>query len=350
MPNLIAMSGGVDSSVALYLARQKYGSDLIGLTLALEEENSPWRKKDLANIRDAASVCASQGVEHRSLYAYPEFSARVIDYFTEEYLEGRTPNPCVICNREIKFGLLRDYANENNCRKIITGHYARLIEIDGYMYIRKAADPTKDQSYVLAMLTQQQLRRAEFPLGEYTKAQVREIAEEQGFVNARRRDSQDICFIPGGNYVDFISQRRGISPEPGDYVNEGGDVLGKHKGYWCYTIGQRKGLGISMGKHVFVLAKDAQTNRVTLGDEEALYTKRVAIRNLHFPSANTVLDNNGFCTVKLRYSSCETQAHFTRTGESEGILEFRMPQRAPSPGQFAVMYKMDLVIAAGVIA
>lgn len=349
MSHLIALSGGVDSSVALYLSKQKYGSDLLGLTLALADENSPEHENDLTNIRDAASVCAAQGIEHRSLYAYPEFRQAVIDYFTREYFAGRTPNPCVICNRDIKFGLLGDYASDNGCDKIITGHYARLINIDGYTYIKKAADCTKDQSYMLARLTQDQLKRAEFPLGEFTKAEVRAIAEENGFVNAHRRDSQDICFIPDGDYVNFIGKHTGIVPEPGEYVDENGNVLGRHKGYWCYTIGQRKGLGISMGKHVFVQAKDADTNRVTLGDEDGLFKKRVTVRDLHFPSDPNILDCNPHCCVKLRYSACESGATFHRTGENEGVLEFCCPQRAPSPGQFAVMYKCDYVIASGII-
>lgn len=349
MKHIIAMSGGVDSSVALLLTKQQYGSDLLGLTLALADENSPEHENDCKNIQDAAAVCAAQGIEHRSLYAYPEFSKQVIDYFTSEYLNGRTPNPCVVCNKEIKFGLLRDFADTNNCDKIITGHYARLAEIDGYTYIRKAADCTKDQSYVLARLTQEQLRRAYFPLGEFTKAEVRSMAEKNGFVNAHRRDSQDVCFIPDGEYVNFIRRYTGISPEPGYYTDEQGNILGKHKGYWCYTIGQRKGLGISVGHHIFVLSKDAASNRVTLGDENELFKKRVAVCDLHFPSAPDVLDCNPHCCVKLRYSACEAPATFHRTGEKEGILEFCTPQRAPSPGQFAVMYKCDYVIASGVI-
>lgn len=349
MQNLIALSGGVDSSVALYLSRHKYGTSLLGVTLALADENSPEHEIDLKNISDAASVCANQGIPHSSLYAYPQFKESVINYFTNEYLHGRTPNPCVVCNREIKFGLLASHADSLRCGKIITGHYARLREIDGYIYIRKAADVTKDQSYVLSRLTQEQLKRAEFPLGDYSKREVRAIAERAGFVNAHRRDSQDICFIPDGDYVDFITRTTGISPNEGEYIDEGGNILGKHKGHWCYTIGQRKGLGISMGRHVFVLSKDADSNRVVLGDEDALFKKEVKITDLHFPSAPNVLDHDGYCTAKLRYSAREAQAQFHRTGENEGILEFAEPQRAPSPGQFAVLYKYDLVIAGGVI-
>ncbi|MBE6617556.1 MAG: hypothetical protein E7627_06440 [Ruminococcaceae bacterium] len=193
MANLIAMSGGVDSSVSLLLSKQKFSEPLIGVTLALAAEDSPEHAADRSNISDAAAVCASQGTEHRAVYAHSKFKARVIDYFTREYLSGRTPNPCVICNREIKFGLLSDYADENGLDKIVTGHYARLDDIGGYTYIRKAADQSKDQSYMLGYLTQAQLRRAYFPLGELTKAEVRRIAEDNNLVSARRRDSQDIA-------------------------------------------------------------------------------------------------------------------------------------------------------------
>lgn len=349
MSHLIALSGGVDSSVALYLSRLKYGGDLLGATLALADEDSPLHEADLSNIRDAAAVCALQATEHRAVNVSREFSDAVKEYFAHEYLSGRTPNPCVICNREIKFGLLADYADGCGCEKIITGHYARLEEKDGYVWVKKAADITKDQSYMLAMLSQKQLRRAEFPLGEYTKAEIRDIAEREGFVNARRRDSQDICFIPDGDYVEFIRGFKGVSPEAGEYTDESGKVLGRHKGHWCYTIGQRKGLGISMGKHVFVLSKDASANRVVLGDEDGLFKNSVRVSELHFPSSPDVFEHDCTCRVKLRYSAREADAVFVRTGEDCGVLEFELPQRAPTPGQFAVMYRDDCVIAAGVI-
>jgi len=350
MPHMIALSGGVDSSVALYLSKQKYGEGLCGVTLSLGGGSSALGESDLKNISDAQSVCALQNTQHCAVDASEEFEKTVKEYFARAYLRGETPNPCVICNSGIKFGLLMDYADKRGYDKIITGHYARLVEKDGFIYIKKAADVTKDQSYVLAMLTQSQLRRAEFPLGEYTKAEIRDIAEREGFVNARRKDSQDICFIPDGDYVKFITEFCGAVPEAGDYVDENGKILGKHKGHWCYTIGQRKGLGISMGKHVFVLSKDAESNRVVLGDEEGLFKSRVNIKGLHFPSSPDVFENDSTCRAKLRYSAREADAVFVRTGETEGYLEFEVPQRAPTHGQFAVMYRDDCVIAAGIIS
>jgi len=342
------MSGGVDSSVALLLSRKMFAGDIVtGLTLALSADDGC--ESDLQNISDAASVCRAQGVEHLSLHAYNEFKNAVIDYFTAEYFAGRTPNPCVICNREIKFGLLSDYADKNGYDKIITGHYAVTYEHNGYVWLKKASDITKDQSYVLAMLSQDQLKRAVFPLGSLSKQEARRLAEENGFINAHRRDSQDICFIPDGDYVKFISDHTGCSPTPGNYLDSSGKILGSHKGHWCYTIGQRKGLGISLGKHAFVLSRDAGSNTVVLGDEADLFKKSVYVSSLNLPSDPHALDNDVKCTAKLRYAHRESAALFHRISELEGIIEFDEPQRAPSPGQFAVIYNDDTVIGAGVI-
>ena len=348
--HLIALSGGVDSSAALLLAKEKYGTSLLGATLALADPDSPEAAADAKNIADAAAVCGTGGIPHVPVYAHEEFGKAVMDYFAREYLEGRTPNPCVVCNREIKFGLLADFAARNGCEKVITGHYARLENLNGFITIRKAADITKDQSYVLAMLTQDQLKRAEFPLGGYTKPEIRAMAEEAGLKTAQRKDSQDVCFIPDGDYVSFITRHTGEIPTPGDYVDETGKVLGKHKGQWCYTIGQRKGLGISMGRHVFVLSKDARTNRVTLGDEAPLFQKTVKITNVHAPSDPAWIMGDVPCKAKLRYAHREADAVFRRISPTDGVIEFTEPQRAPSPGQFAVLYKEDFVIGAGVIA
>ena len=350
MRSVIAMSGGVDSSVALFLTKENQpGGDILGVTLALAERGTVGEQADRVNIADAADVCLAQNTEHTAIYAYPEFSAAVIDYFTSEYFAGRTPNPCVICNREIKFGLLYEYAEKNGFERVVTGHYVRTEECGGYTYIKKAADLKKDQSYVLARLSQKQLKHAYFPLGEYTKDEVRNIAEKLGFVNARRHDSQDICFIPDGDYISFITRRTGIFPEPGDYLDENGRVMGKHGGQWRYTIGQRKGLGISAGKHIFVLSKDAEKNTVTLGDENRLMKKTVRLSDLNIPSNPHDLDGDVRCEAKLRYAHRAAPAVFHRTDEKSGVLEFNEAQRAPSPGQLAVIYSGDIVIGAGTI-
>ena len=353
MSHLIAMSGGVDSSVSLLLSKEKFrGEQLTGVTLALAAEDSPEHTSDLSNIQDAAAVCVSQGVEHRAVFAHDEFKAAVIDYFTRSYRDGQTPNPCVVCNREIKFGLLGNYADKNEYERIVTGHYARLEEIGGYTYIRKATDPAKDQSYMLAYLTQEQLKRAYFPLGELTKAEVRQIAEENKLVSARRRDSQDICFIPDGDYVAAIAKITGQEPIPGKYVDMDGRFLGNNRGHICYTIGQRKGLGISMGKHVYVISKDAATNTVVLGDEEHLFHRQVKLRDLSLPSDPRALDGDIRCIAKIRYAHKGAECTLHRTSSTTAVLEFDEPQRAPSPGQFAVIYDIDsgeYVLGAGVI-
>lgn len=341
------MSGGVDSSAALLLSIEKYGRDNVcGVTLRLAEKGTAGEIADNRNCNDARAVCNSLGVPHREFYAYPEFSKNVIDYFTQSYFEGKTPNPCVICNREIKFGILYDYARENGFSKIVTGHYANTTVQNGVTYLSRAADMRKDQSYVLAMLSQEQISAADFPLGNMTKAEVRTLAAEHGMPSASRSDSQDICFIPDGDYAAFIKERCGVGDEYGDYVDESGRVLGRHKGQWQYTVGQRKGLGISMGKHVFVLDKNAQTNRVTLGDEDALFRREVYVSDVNYISGKSAINFGGTYTAKLRYAHKPAAATVTEC--DTGIrLTFEEPQRAPTAGQFAVIYSGDRVICGG---
>lgn len=338
------MSGGVDSSAAMLLAMEKYGRDAVcGVTLCLSADHDA----DEKNCADAKSVCDRLGVPHVAADARAEFERAVIDYFTAEYFRGHTPNPCVVCNREIKFGLLYGWAKEHGFDRIVTGHYAVTETVDGTAYLRRAADARKDQSYVLAMLSQEQLAAADFPLGGMTKPEVRGLAASHGFASASRSDSQDICFIPHGDYAAFLKKRCGIADQPGDYIDETGKILGKHKGQWQYTIGQRKGLGISMGKHVFVLDKDAENNRVTLGDEDRLFQTCVRIADLNFISGH-IIDQGRTYTAKLRYAHRPAPAKLTIAGNT-AELTFDEPQRAPTPGQFAVVYDGDTVVCAGVI-
>jgi len=341
---LIAMSGGVDSSAAASLVLESAGSEpVLGVTLAMGLGAS-----DEQNARDALSVAERLGINHLTADCKDRFRREVIDYFAETYFKGMTPNPCVMCNRAIKFGFLAEEADRLGLRHIATGHYARTAVVNGRKVIRKAADPTKDQSYVLGMLTREQVARAVFPLGEFTKAEVRTLAAERGFVTAGKHDSQDICFVPDGDYVGFISRTFGVTPTPGDYLDGDGKVLGKHKGHLCYTIGQRKGLGISMGRHVFVLSKDAKTNTVVLGDEEDLFRSHVTVENFNCQAVDSVTDLDGrYFSVKLRYSQKEELALVHTVDESTITLEFTEPQRAPSPGQFAALYDGDILIGAG---
>lgn len=342
--DIIAMSGGVDSSVALLLSKEMTG-DVRGVTLSLTDP------ADEGAISDARAVCERMQVQHDVVRASEQFRERVIDYFIREYLDGRTPNPCVMCNREIKFGLLAGYADSNGYGRIITGHYAGIEKIGEYSYIRRAKDTSKDQSYMLAFLDQSQIRRAAFPLGGYTKAEIREMAEEHGFVNARKKDSQDVCFIPDGDYVKKITELTGKIPSAGMYTDTEGNILGPNRGYWCYTIGQRKGLGIALGRHAFVLSKDAGTNTVVLGDEEDLMKKKVRIDSFHIPGDGGIYKGRVRCMAKIRYAHRMAKAVFERTSENGGVLEFDEPQRAPAPGQFAVLYDEsgEYVIGAGTI-
>ena len=339
------MSGGVDSSAAMLLAMEKYGRENVcGVTLCLSSDIAA----DEKNCADAKAVCDALGVPHRSVDARRTFEQTVIDYFTREYFLGHTPNPCVVCNRTVKFGLLYDYAREHGFEKIVTGHYAVTETVNGVTFLKRAADPKKDQSYVLAMLSQEQLAAADFPLSAMTKPEVRELAASHGFASASRSDSQDICFIPDGDYAGFLKNRCGLSDQPGDYVDESGKILGKHKGQWQYTIGQRKGLGISMGRHIFVLAKDAGKNLVTLGDEDRLFCTVVFLTGLNFPSGSDLVVPGKPYTAKLRYAHRAAETVVELSG-NEARLIFTEPQRAPTPGQFAVIYDGDTVVCAGVI-
>ena len=339
------MSGGVDSSAAMLLAMEKYGRENVcGVTLCLSSDIAA----DEKNCADAKAVCDALGVPHRSVDARRTFEQTVIDYFTREYFLGHTPNPCVVCNRTVKFGLLYDYAREHGFEKIVTGHYAVTETVNGVTFLKRAADPKKDQSYVLAMLSQEQLAAADFPLSAMTKPEVRELAASHGFASASRSDSQDICFIPDGDYAGFLKNRCGLSDQPGDYVDESGKILGKHKGQWQYTIGQRKGLGISMGRHIFVLAKDAGKNLVTLGDEDRLFCTEVFLTGLNFPSGSDLVVPGKPYTAKLRYAHRAAETVVELSG-NEARLIFTEPQRAPTPGQFAVIYDGDTVVCAGVI-
>ncbi len=340
MKVMVGMSGGVDSSAAATLLKSEY--ETAGVTLRLIES-----EKLENECRDAASVCQKLGIPHFTADFSAEFSRFVIDNFISEYKSGRTPNPCIQCNRHIKFGAMLQFARDKGYEKIATGHYARVESSGGRYYIKKAADISKDQSYVLYTLSQEQLSSLVLPLGGYTKAQIRAIAEEQGLITARKSDSQDICFVPDGDYARFICERTGESFPSGEYVDINGAVLGEHKGIINYTIGQRKGLGIALGKPAFVLSKDAVCNRVVLGEEEGLFYHRVEVENINLQAAESV--DNISAAAKLRYSQGENPCRIHLVGENRAILEFDTPQRAPSAGQAAVFYDGDIVLGGGTI-
>ena len=346
MKTLIGMSGGVDSAVTAALVSKEY--DAAGITLKLYDGDNPdLIAKFDREAQDAAQVCKNLGISHTTLDLKGDFYNYVIRHFIDEYINGRTPNPCIQCNIHIKFGAMLDYAKNNGFDSIATGHYARIEKTGDRYLLKKALDSTKDQSYVLYGLTAEQLSKTVLPLGDYTKAQAREIAEEMKLCVARKSDSQDICFVPDGDYAAFIERNTGINFAAGDYLDLDGKILGKHKGVIHYTIGQRKGLGIALGKHAFVLDKNANTNQVILGDEEHLFYKQVEVSGVNIIAADSL---DGIRAAgKLRYRHTEQPCVIHQTSKDSVILEFETPQRAPSPGQAAVFYDGDVVLGGGTI-
>lgn len=340
MKALIAMSGGVDSSVCAYLAKEA-GYDCIGVTMKL-------CKKDMESddAIDAAKVCKKLGIEHLVLDCTREFADIVIKDFTDSYENGATPNPCIVCNRFIKFGLLFDKAHSLGCDTLVTGHYAR-IERGRGAYLCKAKDISKDQSYVLYPIERSRLENVYFPLGDYTKAEVRAIAEREGLVTARKSDSQDICFVPDGDYASVIRQYTGKEYPPGDFTDEAGNVLGEHRGIICYTPGQRKGLGIAFGKPVYVKDKDIATNRVILSDNEALFSRHLTARDFNLLA--DVGSGSLRAAAKVRYNQKEQPATVYFEEHGRVRIEFDEPQRAIARGQSVVVYDGDVVIGGGII-
>ena len=342
---LIAMSGGVDSSVAAFLAQQT-GLECIGATMHLcDGLSSP---SDAG--KDAASVAVRLGMPFFEFDHTALFREKVVDAFIRCYEEGGTPNPCLYCNRYLKFDALLQEAHKLGCSHIVTGHYAQ-IEQDpksGRYLLKKAVDTAKDQSYFLSCLDQTQLASTLFPLGSMTKEQVRQIALEQGFVNAKKRDSQDICFIPDGDYRKFMEDYTGKHYPPGDYLDLNGNIVGQHSGAVGYTIGQRKGLGIALGAPIYVCKKDMAANTVTVGPDEALYHRELIASDWNWISIPE-LSGPLRCKARIRYRHTEQPA--TVYPEDRGVVRivFDEPQRAITPGQTIVLYDNDIVIGGGTI-
>ena len=354
MKALIGMSGGVDSSVAALLMLEK-GYECIGATMRLYggDAVSPEGSKtccSLDDVEDARAVAHRLGIRHYVFNFTGEFRQQVMDKFAEIYYEGGTPNPCIDCNRYLKFGKLLQRAEELGCDTLVSGHYAR-VERDpdsGRYLLMRAADRAKDQTYFLACLTQEQLSRIQFPLGELTKEEVRRIAEAHGFVNARKHDSQDICFVPGGDYTAFLTEYTGRPLEPGDFLNQQGQTVGRHRGTVCYTIGQRKGLGLSLGEPVYVTGKDMGAGTVTVGPNEALFRRELWAKDWVFFPFDRLTEPMAV-TAKIRHSQFDRGA--TVYPEDGGLARvvFDEPQRAISPGQAVVLYQGDTVIGGGTI-
>ena len=346
---LVAMSGGVDSSAAaLLLQRQGYTCDGAMLRLYTGEAEGTCCSAD--DAADARSVAASLGMKFYVFNEGPRFAADVMDHFVSEYCAGRTPNPCIDCNRCLKFGALLDRALLLGYDYLATGHYAR-VDFDrgtGKYRLLRGRDRSKDQSYVLDQLTQHQLSHLLLPVGEYDKPTIRDSARQAGLVNADKSDSQDICFVPDGDYVHFLQNYGGVELIPGNFVDSAGRVLGRHKGLPCYTIGQRKGLGVAAGKHVYVLRKNAADNTILLGDNADLFTSVLTADRVNWISGEVPGDPIRVC-AKTRDSQTEAAATVIPLPEGRIRVEFEEPQRAVTAGQAVVLYDGEQVVGGGTI-
>lgn len=348
---IIAMSGGVDSSVAAYLMK-KNGFDCIGATMKLydnEDINISSEKTccSLDDIEDARAVAHKLSMPYYVFNFKEEFKEKVIDKFIRTYETGGTPNPCIDCNSQLKFKKLFQRMKELEFDYVVTGHYARIEEKDDWFYLKKGKDITKDQSYVLYSLTQEQLAHILFPLGDFTKNEIREIAQEQGFVNAKKRDSQDICFVPDGDYTSFIESYTGKKYPQGNFTDINGNVLGKHQGIIRYTNGQRKGLGIALGKPVYVVGKDIEKNTVILGLNDDLFSSELTADSFNWIIPNVSREIK--CKARVRYNMKEQSATAYVNDDGTVKVVFDAPQRAITKGQAVVLYSNDSVLGGGTI-
>ena len=345
---IVAMSGGVDSSVAALLTREA-GFEAIGVTLSLFPKKKVCGSPD--DVKDAGSVAARLGLPFSVLHFEESFEEQVIGRFVSAYEQGKTPNPCIDCNRFIKFGKLMRWGEEMGYPYVATGHYARVEQNleTGRWLLRKGLDESKDQSYMLYSLTQEQLSRLLLPLGGLTKARVREIAGENGFLNAEKRDSQDICFVPDGDYASFIRRHSEKDFPPGDFVGSQGQRYGEHKGIIHYTVGQRKGLGLSFPQAMYVQRLDVEKNQVVLCPQEELFSKSLVARSINLISQKELKEPISV-KAKVRYRQKEQPAEAVQIGPGALRVTFREPQRAITKGQAVVLYQGDVVVGGGVIA
>ncbi len=334
---LIGMSGGVDSSVSAYLLKKK-GYEVIGATIQMTDIKDS----------DAPKVCKSLGIEHMYIDRREEFKKEIINYFLNEYKEGKTPNPCTLCNRKVKFETLIQEANKLNCDFISTGHYVRVQKKGNRYFLRKGKDKTKDQSYVLYKLTQGQLSRCIFPLGNITKRKVRNIAKKLNLEVAEKKDSQEICFIPDNDYSGYIERNSKENFEKGNIVDKEGNILGQHKGVYNYTIGQRKGIEISSKEPLYIVDINVEKNEIVVGSEKDIYMDELIATNLNWIGIES-LENSMKVRGKIRYGGTESKCTISNTNDGNVLVKFDEKQRAITPGQSIVFYKNDIVIGGGTI-
>jgi tRNA-specific 2-thiouridylase len=345
---VVAMSGGVDSSVAAALLKEQ-GYEVIGLTMCFNLVEKNGRKPSccgLTGIEDARRVCQKLGIRHYLINLNKDFFREVIQNFYQEYLSGRTPNPCVRCNQFIKFGILLKKAINLGVQFLATGHYARIVKSSQGYLLKKAKDLKKDQSYFLYSLTQGQLKYVNFPLGNFTKPKVRQLAFDFGLQVAEKQDSQEICFLPDGKYGDFIKARGQGCVKPGNFVDKNGNILGLHQGVAFYTIGQRHGLGITVGYPLYVTQINAQDNRVSVGRRQEVYKSEFIIKEGHF--LGKPLKKKIEIKVRIRYNHQEARATVYPGKDKQKVI-FKQPQFAVTPGQSAVFYDKDTVLGGGII-
>ncbi len=349
---VVGLSGGVDSSVAAYLLKRE-GYEVIGVTMDTCQElpgEEDWKTGSQGAIADAKRVAEHLQIPHYVVDFKEAFKCHVMDYFVEEYLQGRTPNPCVVCNRYVKWEALLAWAKEMGADYIATGHYARIDKLENGRYaIRNSVTVMKDQTYALYNLTQEQLRFTMMPVGGYTKEEIRNIASQAGIPVAEKSDSQDICFIPDDDYVGFLNRRvPDRMPGEGDFIDKDGNVLGRHKGVTNYTIGQRKGLGIAMGHPVFVTELRPETNEVVIGENEDVFTDVVICDRVNFMSIEDLTEPRRVL-AKIRYNHRGDYCTIERMEDGSVKCSFEVPVRASTPGQAVVFYEGEYVLGGGTI-
>ena len=351
---VVGMSGGVDSSVAAYLLKEQ-GYDVIGVTMQIWQDEEPEHEQEnggccgLSAVDDARRVAAALNIPYYVMNFKKEFKENVIDYFIGEYLHGRTPNPCIACNRYVKWESLLKRSMDIGADYIATGHYARIEKLPNGRYsLKRSATLAKDQTYALYNLTQEQLARTLMPVGEYSKDEVREMAEKINLRVANKPDSQDICFVPDGDYAGFIERTLDAELPTGNFVTLDGKVLGKHKGITHYTVGQRKGLGLALGYPAFVIEIRPETNEVVIGTNEDSMSNYVRANKLNFMSIPDLTEPMRVF-AKIRYNHKGAWCTIEKTGEDEILCTFEEPQRAITPGQAVVFYDGDYVLGGGTI-